>query len=429
MRNGGLNCLLRPELDQYFQEIAQLTRELGLDIKKMKKHGKGWSVYAFYQAVMADPPLKMCIEAGLAGIPEGGGLYGCTFEFLCEQLICIITTPPRCRYNSLDGVPFYTLFVDLLETKGGMGFFLSPVVNEHLKNIFGEYAAMLNSKESLKWVTDEPNGGWLYENQKPGQSNDEMVKPVQDWVDYSRFQCDTSKPHYGFKSWMDWFTRKIKPSRNKLPKDDNENMIVSSSDSFPLYYPIAPLPEGRQGPDLGKNPRFNVKMDTPFWLKDNQYSLIDMFGGLEMENVRGNAGFINFIQKTFEGGTVFQSFLNPWCYHRWQAPISGHIKYSYKLDGTYYLQNPTLSVDIRRDNYADSQPMLSAVSVRQIYIIESDNKNIGHVAVIEIGMAEVSSVNSSVKQGEHIDKGAELGFFAFGGSSYVMVFSNNIKQD
>ena len=47
----------------------------------------------------------------------------------------------------------------------------------------------------------------------------------------------------------------------------------------------------------------------------------------------------------FVGGTVYQAFLDPWCYHRWHAPISGKLLKSYKLDGTYYLDNPGFSIE------------------------------------------------------------------------------------
>jgi phosphatidylserine decarboxylase len=30
-------------------------------------------------------------------------------------------------------------------------------------------------------------------------------------VNYNDFICNPSAPHYGFKSWHDWFTREIKP--------------------------------------------------------------------------------------------------------------------------------------------------------------------------------------------------------------------------
>ncbi len=66
--------------------------------------------------------------------------------------------------------------------------------------------------------------------------------------------------------------------------------------------------------------------------------------------------------------------------------------------------------------------MLSVVSVRQVYIIELDDGSGRCVAVIEIGMAEVSSCNSTVIEGQKVEKGHELGYFAFGGSSHVIIF-------
>jgi phosphatidylserine decarboxylase len=106
-------------------------------------------------------------------------------------------------------------------------------------------------------------------------------------------------------------------------------------------------------------------------------------------------GIVDQVNDHFVGGTVYQAFLDPWCYHRWHSPISGKVKYSYKLGGTYYLDNPGLPLT-GKENYIDSQPMLSVVSVRQIFIIELKEDPSRWVAVIEIGMAEVSGCHPTV---------------------------------
>lgn len=96
---------------------------------------------------------------------------------------------------------------------------------------------------------------------------------------------------------------------------------------------------------------------------------------------------------------MYQAFLNPWCYHRWHAPVSGTILHSYRLDGTYYLANPILKMQPEYNNhstYIDSQPMLSSASVRQIFIMRLNDGSGRLVAVIEIGMAEVSGCNPTV---------------------------------
>ena len=147
-----------------------------------------------------------------------------------------------------------------------------------------------------------------------------------------------------------------------------------------------------------------------------------MFGARELPELR------KLVKDHFVGGTIYQAFLDPWCYHRWHSPVSGTIRKSYKLEGTYYLSNPGLPIE-DSSIYIDSQPMLSIVSVRQVYIIQLDDGSGRCVAVIEIGMAEVSSINSTVIEGQKIEKGDQLGYFAFGGSSYVMVFDKNMEME
>jgi phosphatidylserine decarboxylase len=41
--------------------------------------------------------------------------------------------------------------------------------------------------------------------------------------------------------------------------------------------------------------------------------------------------------------------------------------------------------------------------------IESDNPKIGMIAVLGIGMTEVSTCEITVKEGQHVNKGDELG--------------------
>ena len=62
-------------------------------------------------------------------------------------------------------------------------------------------------------------------------------------------------------------------------------------------------------------------------------------------------------------------------------------------------------------------------------LIIIDNPLLGLVAVLPIGMAQVSSVDLTVQPGEYVQKGQEISRFQFGGSDIVMVFQKkaNIK--
>ncbi len=125
----------------------------------------------------------------------------------------------------------------------------------------------------------------------------------------------------------------------------------------------------------------NVQWHDKFWLKDQRYSLAEMFG-VDSLPAEQQAYFRN----EFEGGTVYQGFLNPWCYHRWRAPVGGVLERAYSVGNSYYAGNPSLSFNLA-ESYIASQPLLTMTSVRQIYVIETGNPNIGKVGIIEVGMA------------------------------------------
>jgi len=52
----------------------------------------------------------------------------------------------------------------------------------------------------------------------------------------------------------------------------------------------------------------------------------------------------------------------------------------------------------------------------------------GYVAVVPVGMCQVSSVNfeEDIVPGKKVSKGDPLGYFLFGGSDIVMLFSEDL---
>ena len=67
-----------------------------------------------------------------------------------------------------------------------------------------------------------------------------------------------------------------------------------------------------------------------------------------------------------------------------------------------------------------------SIETRGIVIIENDSG--GYVAVIPVGMCQVSSVNfeENIVAGTKVTKGDPLGFFLFGGSDIVLLFSEEL---
>jgi phosphatidylserine decarboxylase len=163
-----------------------------------------------------------------------------------------------------------------------------------------------------------------------------------------------------------------------------------------------------------------VALSAQFWLKGQPYSLENM---------------LNWDEYTpqFAGGTVYQAFLSALSYHRWHSPVSGTIKKAYVVNGSYYLES--LYQGFRDPQGPDSaapnnsQGYLASVATRALIFIEADNPAIGLMCMIPIGMAEVSSCEITVKVGQHVDKGEQIGMFHFGGSTHCLVFRPGVKLD
>ena len=116
------------------------------------------------------------------------------------------------------------------------------------------------------------------------------------------------------------------------------------------------------------------------------------------------------------------SFLNVNDYHWFHLPVGGVVKEARKIPGRVtmdVIKLPDGSLDIvDGTGYQFTQD-------RGLVVIDSP---LGLVAVLPIGMAQVSSVNLTVEPGATVVKGEEFGFFSFGGSDIVTLFEANRVQ-
>lgn len=212
------------------------------------------------------------------------------------------------------------------------------------------------------------------------------------------------QPHkqgFGFDSWNDFFIRQFKP--NARPYQGNpENQICIGCETTPWMY------------------QDKAKMESMFWIKHMPYSLEDLFGGQRQW------------AKLFEGGQVYQGFLSAMHYHRWRSPLQGELVRSWVQPGTYFAQRPWKEGKMFKFEGLHVQPYLGHVATRAIFIFNT--KHCGYVALICIGMVEVSSC--VISPGKYIvEEGAppvsiqyddEIGRFEFGGSTHCMLFQKDI---
>jgi phosphatidylserine decarboxylase len=124
--------------------------------------------------------------------------------------------------------------------------------------------------------------------------------------------------------------------------------------------------------------------------------------------------------KDFYGGTFVHYFLSPFDYHRFHTPVSGTILEIEAIPGKVFL-NVEMSggqwhaPDGSEDGYEFSQ-------ARGMVIMDA-GPVVGKVAVLPIGMAQVSGVEMDTElKGKNVIKGQEFGKFRFGGSDIILLF-------
>jgi phosphatidylserine decarboxylase len=152
-------------------------------------------------------------------------------------------------------------------------------------------------------------------------------------------------------------------------------------------------------------------------MKSAAYSLLDIFDDRELAN-------------HFVGGTLYQAFLSQYSYHRWHAPISGTVTHAYRIDGSYFavprLKETICPIQTGHLEVERCQAGLSCLSSRAVIVIASDDPEIGSVAFIGVGLHEVSTTEISVRVGQRIRAGEELGMFHYGGSTHCLIFQPHV---
>ncbi|HEX8127704.1 MAG TPA: phosphatidylserine decarboxylase family protein [Pyrinomonadaceae bacterium] len=300
-----------------------------------------------------------------------------TIDELLDALDKIVTMAPL--YNpdpsKRHAFPMSELFTYMMMTQAGEAVFRNEAFNDAIRAILKEWCAFLNSPKSAS-VLNEGEDGWLSESAYWYNKLYEFRIPKK------------SAPHWGWKSFNEYFHREIKPEARPIAEPDNPKVIVSANDG--KVYNIAS----------------NVLRTDTFWLKGQPYSLVNMLN--------------NHYVDRFVGGTVFQSFLSGADYHRWRSPVEGVVRRAEIVDGLMFSDAESAGYDDTAATY--SQGYEASVNTRGLVFVESPDPNIGMVCVIPIGITEISSVTITVEHEQKVKKGAELGYFSYGGSSMCLVF-------
>jgi phosphatidylserine decarboxylase len=319
------------------------------------------------------------------------------YHHMLQMINAVLTKAPEFDSSGLVGLPINAILDWSMGTTGGFTAFLNDKVNVQLKRILNEWGVFLKSQESCEVLSDQ---GWFSESAlKALCAMDPYVKensidPKQNFID--NFKCDPQKPYWGFTSWDDFFTREFNEGKRPVASPNDDRVIVNACESAP--YRVAT----------------EVKRHAKFWIKAQPYSLQHMLAN-------------DHLAEKFVGGTVYQAFLSAKSYHRWHAPVNGTVIKAYVQDGTYYSE--TLAEAYDPEGNKESQGYITEVATRALIFIEADNPDIGLMCVMPVGMAEVSSCEITVYEGQKVKKGDQLGSFHFGGSTHCLFFGPHVKLE
>lgn len=222
---------------------------------------------------------------------------------------------------------------------------------------------------------------------------------------YQEFYND---PSYGLqKGWYEsssnWST--FNRFFSRYLESPNARPIASPNDTMVVVSPADSVPQGT-------------------WAIDNN-STIQVEDGLEVKlvhyySVKDLLGNDSQYKDAFANGVLTHTFLNVNDYHRYHFAVGGTIKEKKKV-----VQNVALEVawNSTQNKYDPIDSTGWQFSQTRGYVIV-DTEKYGLVALIPMGMAQVSSVNfeDDVEVGATHEKGDMLGNFLFGGSDFVMLF-------
>jgi phosphatidylserine decarboxylase len=180
-----------------------------------------------------------------------------------------------------------------------------------------------------------------------------------------------------FHSFNDFFYRKLKPESR--PVDVDERSVVFPADGRHLGFPRASDIQG-------------------VFVKGQKFDLEKLLGDPDLA-------------ARYANGALVLSRLCPVDYHRFHFPVAGEPGATRTIDGPLFSVSP---IALRK--------RLAYLWINKRSITPLTTRKFGTLLLLEIGATCVGSIHQTFAGGKAVEKGAEKGYFAFGGSSTITIF-------
>jgi len=232
-------------------------------------------------------------------------------------------------------------------------------------------------KKLMKYLTSKT--GRKYDNP-------DSVKEIPNFIKFHDLNtAEILDPITSFKNFNEFFFRKLKPSARPVFEPTNPKNAVCPADCRLHVFPT-------------------LKIATELWIKGKNFQI----GSLIQDEQ---------LASQYEDGSLVIARLAPQDYHRFHVPVTGIIGPSKPIDGTYFTVNP-IAIREDVDVYCENKRCVTQI----------DSEYFGKVLFISVGATLVGSINLTTTEGQHVQKGDEQGYFAFGGSTILLLFKKNTIQ-
>lgn len=210
----------------------------------------------------------------------------------------------------------------------------------------------------------------------------ESAREIPVFIEFHKLNVgEIEDPLDSFKTFNQFFYRKLKSSARPVESLDNPYRLVSGADCRMMAFET-------------------VSEATRLWIKGREFTVARLLG----ENYKQEA-------ERYTGGALAIFRLAPQDYHRFHTPVEGTIGNMTDIAGEYYTVNPQ-AIRTALDVYGEN--------VRKIVPI--DSPQFGRVMAVCVGAMMVGSIKTTVEEGQYVQRGDEFGYFAFGGSTIVVLF-------
>jgi phosphatidylserine decarboxylase len=234
------------------------------------------------------------------------------------------------------------------------------------------YENPLGRSTLLALVTKKTISDW-YGSKMDRTSSSKKIKPFIEelQIDMKDYRNNVNE----FHTFNEFFYRELKPGARKIG-----NGLISPGDGKILAFE-------------------NMEAVSHFYIKGGTFTL-DRF-------LADNA-----LAEKYRNASMIILRLAPRDYHRYHFPYKGIAGASAKIRGAYYSVSPYALVRNFARVFCENKREICRLQI-------ADYKEL---LIIPVGATMVGSINSTYQPNTPVEKGDEMGYFAFGGSTLVLLF-------